>query len=394
MDKFEKEIDNQKVFKYIFSSPLKAQEYKKVVFRKLGEKGCENEKGESLWQCESYTATQVFHKAVNENALKGELIATFKCFKQCCMQSKDETVTAFNNKGKCSLKRVKAQNVCNEAHNRAKKYFINEGDDVPAMVELGVFTKDGKIVSSKYDKFKQINRFIEIINDNLKEYKKDEINIIDFGCGKSYLTFVLYYYFEKIRGIKANIRGYDLKKEVVEDCNKLAIKYGYDNLKFYCEDVANVKGLENNVDILITLHACDVATDFALNFAIRSKVKYVFSVPCCQHEINLSIKDCGGDFDLLMDYGIIKERFSALLTDVIRAKVLECFGYKVDVMEFVDFAHTPKNVMIRAVKVKGFGGDGLTLSGESEKKFSELNKLKEKYKFNQKLLQLCLSCGD
>lgn len=403
LDKFINEIENHHYFKFIFSSPFDKSGFKKVVFRAVGD--CENlDKCE--WLCESFTETQVFHRGISVDDLKGELVRAFGQFKQCCLMSECEAVTAFNNKGKCSLKRVKAQNKCDSGHNRAKKYFINEGDDVPAMIELGIFTKDLKIVASKYDKFKQINRFIEIINDNLKEYKGKSINIIDFGCGKSYLTFVLYYYFEKIRGIKANISGYDLKEDVVADCNRLADKFGYGELNFYCEDVANVKGLENSIDMLITLHACDVATDYALNYAIKNNVRYVFSVPCCQHEINLSIAKCGGDFDLLMDYGIVKERFSALLTDVIRAKVLESFGYKVDVMEFVDFAHTPKNVMIRAVKVRKGNGckvvedDAGDLNNENNKinsnckidynkSLNQLLSLKQRYGFNQKLLQLC-----
>ena len=182
------------------------------------------------------------------------------------------------------------------------------------------------------------------MDDELKNYNKKQIKILDFGCGKSYLTFILYYYCVYIRGIDATIIGYDLKTDVVENCNKIAEKYGYTNLKFEIGDVKKEREQFNNVDMIISLHACDTATDYALFYAIKYNVKYIFSVPCCQHQINSSIKGFG-DYELLFKDGIIKERFSALLTDAIRAQVLRENGYSVDMIEFIDFAHSPKNIM-------------------------------------------------
>ena len=246
---------------------------------------------------------------------------------------------------------------------------------MPALVDLGIFTKEHKIVASMYDKFKQINKFIEIIDNELKNYNSTEITILDFGCGKSYLTFLVYYYFAKLRNIKAKIIGYDLKADVVEHCNQIAKKYGYDGLEFVVSDVKKDKLYNNKIDMVISLHACDTATDYALNFAINNNVKYIFSVPCCQHEINLSISKAG-DFDIMLKDGLFKERFSALLTDAVRTGILRAVGYSVDVIEFVDFAHSPKNIMLRATK------------NSTKKSYQSLLDLQNKYKFNQTLLSL------
>ncbi len=281
-----------------------------------------------------------------------------------------------------SKKKEQANNLTTSSistsHNKAKKYLLNEGEDVPIMQELGIFTKDNKIVASMYDKFKQINRFIEIIDDEFKSSNLKEITILDFGCGKSYLTFLIYHYFVNIKHIEAHIIGYDIKKDVVENCNKLAKKYNYSNLEFILSDVKKDKLFTGKIDMVITLHACDTATDYALNFAIQRKAKYIFSVPCCQHEINLSIRR-GGEFDLMLKDGIIKERFCALLTDEIRAEILRAFGYKVDMIEFVDFAHSPKNIMIRAK---------LNSPKKDNKIFENIENLIKNYNFSQKLYDL------
>ena len=260
-------------------------------------------------------------------------------------------------------------------HNKTKKYLLNEGDDVPIMQELGIFTKENKIVASMYDKFKQINRFVEIIDDEFKASNLKEITILNFGAGKSYLTFLIYHYFVNIKKIKATIIGYDIKKDVVENCNRLAQKYGYVGLKFIVSDVSKDKLFEGKIDMVVSLHACDTATDYALNFAIKNKAKYIFSVPCCQHEINLSIKK-GGDYDILLTDGLIKERFSALSTDSIRAEILRACGYSVDVIEFVDFSHSPKNIMLRCKLTK------------QQKNLENIKNLMKKYNFSQKLYDL------
>ena len=254
---------------------------------------------------------------------------------------------------------------------------MQEGENIPALVDLGVFTPEFKIVKAKYDKYKQINRFIELVDDAFRSYGRDEITILDFGCGKSYLTFVLYYYFAVKRGVRAKIIGYDLKEDVVEHCNEVAARYGYDGLRFVVADVTRDVLYDEHIDMLVTLHACDTATDYALHYAISRGVEHIFSVPCCQHEVNKTIRK-GGDFDLLLSHGLFQERFSALLTDAIRAAVLEDEGYDVDVIEFIDFAHSPKNLMLRCRRTGKRG----------TKKCAEARRLREQYGFEQTLLSL------
>lgn len=357
--------NNKTIAKMILSDS--STEIKKIVVRPI------EIRKQKLWQIERFIGTKVFHENVE---IEDVLNIDFSAFKQICIQKTNvESIYCKTKSGyKLKTKEKQAKQI-NLSNNKTKNYLINEGDMVPAMVDLGIFTKEGKIINSMYDKFKQINHFIELIDHAFKSSKMEEITILDFGCGKSYLTFLIYHYFVNMKKIKAKIIGYDIKEDVVKNCNQIAQKYGYDDLKFELSDVSKDELYKGKIDMVITLHACDTATDYAIEFAIKNRVKYIFSVPCCQHEINLSINK-GGDFDILMNDGLIKERFSSLLTDSIRVEILRAMGYSVDVIEFVDFAHSPKNLMIRATK------------NSTKKSLDKIIELKNKYKFNQKLLEM------
>ena len=234
------------------------------------------------------------------------------------------------------------------SHNRTKKYVLQEGVPVPFLVDLGVMTAEGKVVKSRYDKFRQINRFLEFIEDVLPNLDPNRTNtIIDFGCGKSYLTFAMYYYLHVLKKYPIRVIGLDLKKDVIAHCNRMAEKYEYTSLHFLEGDISTYDGADS-ADMVITLHACDVATDFALDKAVHWNAKVILSVPCCQHELNAQIEN--DMLEPLLKYGILKERFAALLTDALRANLLEQHGYEVQILEFIDMEHTPKNLLIRAVK--------------------------------------------
>lgn len=315
-------------------------------------------------QVTSYQGTKVFHNNYDREEfltlleqyvtgyyLEGQEDTVVK-FKQIVIRTTKEQVTAlFSKKGKMTVKVTKLKQelpIPLIEHNRTKKYILAEGKAVPFLVDLGVMTKEGKVVQSKYDKYRQINRFLEFVEDIVEELPRDkELTILDFGCGKSYLTFALYYYFKNLKGYDINIIGLDLKDDVIRTCNELAIKYEYDKLKFLKGNIADYEEFEK-VDMVVTLHACDTATDFALQKAIEWDAKVILSVPCCQHEINQQIK-CK-ELDTVLKYGLLKERISALLTDGLRAELLECSGYKTQILEFIDMEHTPKNILIRAVK--------------------------------------------
>ena len=311
------------------------------------------EKKEKHFQIAQYSDKQVFHKNVDEEELISfcieELGVNFLQLNAWMLR--EEVSLKLTKKRKLLFDIKKADNsaLANEVrdNNRKKNYILEEGRVIEPLIDMGIFTKEGKIVNSMYDKFKQINRFIEIIDDELKKKIITHLNIIDFGCGKSYLTFIVYYYLTEIKKIKVNMIGLDLKEDVIRKCNKAAKKYGYENLSFELGDI-NGYSAPFKVDMVITLHACDMATDFALYNAVNWGAGYIFSVPCCQHELNAEIKS--ETFSLMTRYGIIKERFSALVTDAIRGNLLEYMGYNVNLLEFVDLSHTPKNILIRAVK--------------------------------------------
>ncbi len=354
-----------------FSIPYKECNYKKGKLQRIIIKGKE------IIQVSLFTEKQVFHNNVEENDLNDYLNDILNNYFRSIELNTKEYLYSYKISSKKKLltnKKLQRKEFVVLEHNKKKQYLIEEGTIVQPLIDLGIMTCEGKVVKAKFDKFKQINRFLEMIDDSIKNEK--ELKIIDFGCGKSYLTFILYYYLVNIKHIKCKIIGLDLKDDVIDKCNAIAKKYNYNDLCFFKGDIANFKN-DNDVDMIITLHACDTATDYALYYAIKMKCRYIFSVPCCQHEINLQLNN--KTMSLISKYGLLKERFSAILTDSIRANILEYYGYKTQVLEFVDLEATPKNVLIRACLENNYKED---LKEEITKWLDELN-------IKQKLYELC-----
>ncbi|MBQ4069354.1 MAG: SAM-dependent methyltransferase [Lachnospiraceae bacterium] len=313
-------------------------------------------KSEIKFQATEYIGTKVIHNNYDlEEAISYLEDRIVNNFKQCQIINSGKTTTILvSKKGKVNIsskktpEKLKFEKEINLEHNKAKKYLLPEGEAVPFLVDLGVMTTDGKVIKAKYDKFRQINRFLEFIQDILPALPGDrEITILDFGCGKSYLTFAVYYYLRVLNDYDVKIIGLDLKEDVIDKCNRYAQKYDYDKLTFLKGDIADYEGV-SQVDMVITLHACDTATDYALFKAIKWNASVILSVPCCQHELNAQISN--NILKPVLKYGILKERISALLTDGIRAELLEENGYRTDILEFIDMEHTPKNLLIRGVK--------------------------------------------
>lgn len=357
----------------ILSKPDKSAEYRKIVVTKKRE----------CWQIEKFTEKQAFH----ENVTGEELLSRLEEWLGGKYRQLNgfggglESIFLVSKKGKVTFKQKRTQDMPKavQEHNRKKKYLLGEGEIIPPLVDMGVFTAEGKIVVSMYDKFRQINRFLEVIDDYIRTLETETLHIIDFGCGKSYLTFILYYYLTKKRGLSVQIVGLDLKADVIERCNEAAEKYGYDGLRFELGDINGYQA-PFDVDMVVTLHACDTATDFALYNAIRWNAKLIFSVPCCQHELNGQMES--GTFSLMTRYGIIKERFAALATDAIRANLLEYCGYKTQVLEFVDLSHTPKNLLIRGIKKQA------VQTAHQKKMLDEVERMMEEYHLEPTLYRL------
>lgn len=353
----------------------KDSEYKKITISKMPK----------FYQVAKCTEKQVFHENVQSEKLAER---TFELMSSGFMQlnawSEDKEFIITDKKGKAVFKEKSSSSSVpqtNIQHNRQKQYILPEGEIIEPLIDMGIFTKEGKVINSMYDKYKQINRIVELIDDSIRKNDYKKLNIIDFGCGKSYLTFIVYYYLTEIRKIEANIIGLDLKKDVIEKCNKAAEKYGYKNLRFELGDINGFK-CPFDVDMVITLHACDTATDYALYNAVSWNAKMIFSVPCCQHELNGQMKS--DSLSILTRHGIIQERFAALLTDAIRGNLLEYSGYKTQLLEFVDFAHTPKNILIRAVKRP------TTPKSVKEKALSEIHSAMEEFNVKPTLYKLLI----
>ena len=310
-------------------------------------------KGSVCYQASSTVGTKVLHSNYSREEVIAYVEQSFQegGFSQLQVQGrcKDGSVLV-SKKGKVTVK-VKEHQAKEPvqilAHNRVKQYILKEGTPVPFLVDLGVMNKEGKIHRPAYDKFKQINRFLEFIEDILPALSRErEVTILDFGCGKSYLTFAMYYYLHELKKYDVCMIGLDLKTDVIYACNQLAKKYGYRKLKFMEGNIADYTG-SDEVDMVVTLHACDTATDFALAKAVGWKAKVILSVPCCQHEVNRQIAN--ETLAPLFSYGLIKERMAALVTDAMRAEYLKREGYDTQILEFIDMEHTPKNILIRAI---------------------------------------------
>lgn len=368
--------------------------YKKAVIQKI------TLKGKDAYQIERFTDKQVFHENVDRHVLtkvvldsfpsiysqlniwrngrqwnfkvtkKGKLL--FNVQEQNSLSSKqapNSNQSTSKNSIESKGKRISVEGKPLTSHNRKKNYLLKEGTVIPPLVDLGIFTEDGKVVRSMYDKFKQINRFLELVEDAVADYPNKDMHIIDFGCGKSYLTFILYYYLVELKGYRIQMTGLDLKEDVIRKCNATAEKYHYNNLHFELGDI-NGYQTDKPVDMVITLHACDTATDYALFNAITWNAGIILSVPCCQHELNSQIHT--DELAALTRYGIVKERISALMTDAIRANLLEYCGYKTQLLEFIDISHSPKNILIRAVK-------GNRSQAKKEQALSEVKQIMETF---------------
>lgn len=320
-------------------------------------------KGELYFQETLYRGTQVFHENFKEQEMADRIVDYLtKLFKQGEFQARDkEAMVLVSKKGKITVKYKHKQgenSVKDEtlSHNRRKQYILQEGSPVDFLVGLGVQTPDGRIAKARYDKFRQINRYLEFIEDVLDELPRDrKLRIIDFGCGKSYLTFAMYYYLHELQHRDIEVTGLDLKTDVIAHCNQLAEKLHYEGLHFERGDISTYEGADA-VDMVVSLHACDTATDYALEKAVKWGASVIMAVPCCQHELNRQIK-CD-TLKPVFKYGVIKERMSALITDALRANLLEQCGYDTQILEFIDMEHTPKNLLIRGVRRKGMRPGG------------------------------------
>ena len=348
------ELINETLIQAILSNAKNPDKASKVKLRPV------RLKDELYIQETLYVGTKVLHSNLTIAQAVDRICAYLEQdFKQTLIQTeRAECTILISKKGKATVKtkhKASAEKV-NLNHNRKKQYILDEGQKISFLIDLGIMNLEGKVVKAKYDKFRQINKYLEFIRDILPKLPTGRtIRIIDFGCGKSYLTFAMYYYLHDMQGLPIEVIGLDLKADVITHCNELAKRYGFDALRFEMGDIAQFTGADS-VDMVVTLHACDTATDYAIEKAVKWGAKVIFTVPCCQHEVNMQITN--EQLQPLLKYGLIKERMSALITDAIRANLLEEMGYQVQVMEFIDMEHTPKNILLRAVKEKeGKGKD-------------------------------------
>ena len=324
-------------------------------------------KNEIFIQFTNYVGNQVLHENLNIYGAEEKLLSCMRAdFKQMVLFTKDgDYQVLVSKKGKVKIIcKEPTKKVVEISHNRQKQYILKEGTPYSFLTYLGVMTEEGKVKQQRYNKFKQLNRYLELVEDVIDNIDQDFIRIIDFGCGKAYLTFALYHYLVEVLNKDVEIIGLDLKENVIEFGNETAKALGYDKLKFLKGDIQSFNE-ERPVDMVISLHACDTATDDSLIKGIQWGAKIIMAVPCCQHELFGKVNS--DPLNGLLKYGIYKERISALLTDALRASLLEQNGYKVDAVEFISLEHTAKNIMLRAVKT----------DDEDKKAYEEYIKLKE-----------------
>lgn len=327
----------------ISQSRTKSDEMKRVKVKPI------ELKGQLHLQFEFQYERILKHENIPASQVHEKLSELLERFKQVHAEFQEEKIhVQLSKKFKVMWKsdKLHSNKVVDLSHNRKKQYLLDETTPYPFLIRLGVQSADGKVKKQKHDKFRQINRFIEFIDDSLDHLPKDRtIRILDFGSGKSYLTFALYHYLRIEKGLDISVTGLDLKKEVIEECRRIAQDLSYEHLEFLVGDI-NDFNEETHVDMVVTLHACDVATDMALARAVRWGASVILSVPCCQHELFNQIKS--SELNLMLKHGLIKERFSALATDSLRAELLSLVGYETQLLEFIDMEHTPKNILIRA----------------------------------------------
>lgn len=370
-----KNIQEDKLIKIVFSD-RKSGDFNKVIIKPIILKSTKN------IQIESFKDNKAFHKNIDLNnlqELENILKEYIENFKQILLQIEGADISFIRKKESFSRKEKESNLVkSSNEHNKKKQYILNEGDKIDFLIELGLMSVEGKILKSSYNKFKQINKYLEFIDDVIEELKAkkliiNHINVLDFGCGKSYLTFALYYYLKNYRkDLTFSIVGLDLKKDVIEFCNKLAKKLNYENLEFLN---GNIKDYDKSkeVDLVFSLHACNNATDYSLEKALSLDAKAILAVPCCHHEFFEKIqKNKNSEFyntlKIMADNGVVLDKFATLATDSFRSLSLELCGYKTKMIEFIDMEHTPKNILIKAIKSK---------SSNLKEKLVEYNKLKE-----------------
>ena len=347
-------FENKNITKCIFSNMKGDYEYTKIIIKPL------IIKNNFVYQFEQFKNNKAYHSNLTIEESIQKLSTIIENFYQYVVFTTEADIQIirgkkdFNMKSTCNQKEI-----CSLEHNKIKKYILEEGTPIPFLIRLGIMGEDGKVFKKSYDKFRQINKYLEFIDETIKELKNKKyidthIKAVDFGCGKSYLTFALHYYLKNIQNMTFEVIGLDLKKDVIEHCNQIAKDLNMENIEFLTGDIKDFNKLKN-VDLIFSLHACNNATDYSLLKGLELDAKAILAVPCCQHEFNQKMsQNKKSEFfafeNPIGKHGILLEKFASLATDALRAQALELCGYKTQVMEFIDMEHTPKNILIRGIK--------------------------------------------